>query len=246
MGESDDTAAPLPKSVELLWGLSGPGTRGPKRGLSLVRIVEAAVAVADAEGFAALSMNRVAQELGFTTMSLYRYVDSKDTLVELLYDRIVGTPPPIPAGTPWRPALETWVWGQFQEFRRHPWMLDIPMTAPPIGPNNMNWLEAGLAAMADIPIPEPVKLQLLLNLSLYVIGRLRLLKEMGPTSGAEGDYNAVLTKVLDPQRYPSITAALSHQAFDQDELTWEEADFRFCLERLLDGYAQYIGTFSPK
>ncbi|MET9489449.1 TetR/AcrR family transcriptional regulator [Nocardia sp. NPDC006630] len=234
----------LPKLVRLLWDLDDPGSRGPKRGMSLDEILEAAIAVADAEGYAALSMSRVAKQLGFTTMSLYRYVDSKETLVELLLDRLVGAPPALPADAGWRAGLEAWAWGEFRAIRVHPWWLDIPISAPPLGPKNMDWLEAGLTAMADAPLPEPVKLQMVTNLSLYVIGRARFLKDTVQRSEDDTDYAAILAQVLDPARYPAITSALSHRAFDDDDMHWEEADFRFSLDRLLDGYEHFITKFT--
>ena len=64
----------LPASIEAAWGLRERPHRGPKPGLSLARIVEAGVQVAEAEGLAAVSMSRVAAELGAAPMSLYRYV----------------------------------------------------------------------------------------------------------------------------------------------------------------------------
>ncbi|WP_067713728.1 TetR/AcrR family transcriptional regulator [Nocardia yamanashiensis] len=232
----------LPKSVKLLWDLDGAGSRGPKRGLSLDQILDAAIAVADAEGYAALSMSRVAKQLGFTPMSLYRYVDSKETLVELLLDRVIGPAPELPAGDGWRPALEAWAWAEFHAIRAHEWWLDIPMSGPPTGPNNMDWLETGLSALADLPIPEPQRLQLMVNLSLYVIGRTRFLREMTKRAKEEHDYTAVLLQVLDPARYPTVSRALQHNAFEDDGMHWEEADFRFALDRLLDGYERYIET----
>lgn len=231
-------APPLPKTVALLWGMSGPGARGPKRGLSLDQVVDAAIAVADEEGFGALSMSRVAERLGFTTMSLYRYVDSKESLLELLTDRAVGLPPDIPADTSWRPALETWAWAEFRAIRRHRWWLDIPMRRPPVGPNSMAWLETGLTALADIPIPGPLKLQLVMNLSLYVIGRARFLKDIAGDREDE-EYATVLDRVLDPERFPQLTAALGGQPIG-DEMDWEDVDFGFSLDRLLDGYASFL------
>jgi AcrR family transcriptional regulator len=77
---------PLPPGLDLLWGRREPGRRGPRPGLSTDAIVEAAVAVADAEGLGAVSMARVAKELGFTTMSLYRHVTSKDELLQLMWN----------------------------------------------------------------------------------------------------------------------------------------------------------------
>ena len=85
--------SPLPPRLQLLWGLQERPRRGPKPGLSLERIVDAAIGLADAGGLAAVSMARVAAELGFTTMSLYRYVPTKDDLLELMVDAASGLPP---------------------------------------------------------------------------------------------------------------------------------------------------------
>jgi AcrR family transcriptional regulator len=234
----------LPRSVALLWGLAEPGKRGPKRGLTLDQVVDAAVEVADAEGFAALSMARIAKQLSFTTMSLYRYVDSKDTLIALVMDRVIGVAPDISPKLGWRAALEKWAWAQFVEIRKHPWWLDAPFTAPPQGPNNMSWLEAGLRAFQATKVPEPVKLQLLLNLTFYVSGRMRLMLQLLEARKQDDDnYVTVLTQVLDPEKFPAITAALSQQAFHDDDVNWEDGDFTFALDRLLDGYEKFVGSF---
>ncbi|MFC8384683.1 TetR/AcrR family transcriptional regulator [Nocardia sp. NPDC057272] len=239
MTTSGDMA--LPKAVELMWGREQPGGRGPKRGLTLDQILDAATEVADAEGFAALSMNRVAKQLGFTAMSLYRYVDSKNTLVDLLMDRVVGAPPEIAAGTPWRVGLEQWALAEFERLGRHLWWLDIPLSRPPMGPNNMAWLETALQVLAEAAVPEPIKLQLVMNVSMFVVGKRRFLRDLQEEEG--GDFASVMARVLDPQRFPSVSAALSNAAFDDDDIDWERADFEFGLARLLDGYEVFIATF---
>ncbi|TCJ93786.1 TetR/AcrR family transcriptional regulator [Nocardia alba] len=239
MTTSGDRA--LPKAVALMWGREQPGGRGPKRGLTLDQILDAATEVADAEGYAALSMNRVAKQLGFTAMSLYRYVDSKNTLVDLLMDRVVGQPPDIAAGTPWRLGLERWALAEFERLGRHLWWLDIPLNRPPMGPNNMAWLETALQVLADAAVPEPVKLQLVMNMSMFVVGKRRFLRDLQVEEG--GDFASVMARVLDPQRFPSVSAALSNAAFDDDDIDWERADFEFGLARLLDGYEVFIATF---
>ncbi|HEY5855969.1 MAG TPA: TetR/AcrR family transcriptional regulator [Aldersonia sp.] len=235
----------LPRAVELAWGLGEPGTRGPRRGMTLEQILDAAVAVADAEGFAALSMSRLAKELGYTTMSLYRYVDSKDTLVQLLMDYVLGPPPPIDPDLPWRDALRAWAMGEFEAIMAHPWWLEIGLSAPPTGPNNMAWLEVGLAAMGKVDLPESLKFQLVMNVSLFVIGRTRVVRELvmsDPKTDAE--FGDVMAQVLDPDRFPAITAALSAAAFDQEDPHWESADFQFGLDRLLDGYERYVADLA--
>ena len=77
---------PLPPGLDLLWGRRERGKRGPRAGLSADAIVAAAIRIADAEGLEAVSMARVANELGFTTMSLYRHVASKDELLQLMWN----------------------------------------------------------------------------------------------------------------------------------------------------------------
>ncbi|WP_067568315.1 TetR/AcrR family transcriptional regulator [Nocardia acidivorans] len=234
----------LPKAVKLMWNLDDPGTRGPKRGMSLDQIIDAAVTIGDAEGFAAISMGRIAKELGFTPMSLYRYVDSKDTLVDILLDRVIGPPPVLPTGSGWRAGLSAWAWAEFRTIQRHDWWLDIPMTGPPLGPNNMDWLETGMSALADLPIPEPQRLQLLVNLSFFVIGRARFLRDTLNNLEDEKDYTAILSRILDPARYPAVSSAVTNRAFEDDDMHWEEGDFGFALDRLLDGYEHYITNYS--
>ncbi|MFF2087227.1 TetR/AcrR family transcriptional regulator [Nocardia sp. NPDC058176] len=231
----------LPKAVQLMWGMQESGGRGPKRGLTLDQILDAATEVADAEGFAALSMNRVARQLGFTAMSLYRYVDSKDTLIDLLMDRVVGPPPEIAPGMPWRVGLEQWAFAEFARIGRHSWWLDIPMSHAPMGPNNMAWLETALQVLAEVDVPDPVKFQLVMNMSMFVVGKRRFLRDLQEDEG--GDFVSVMTQVLDPQRFPAVTAALSASAFDDDDVDWEQADFAFGLARLLDGYEVFIAGF---
>src|SRR5580658_3820692 len=110
MAQQPETAgpAPLPPGLDLLWGRRERGRRGPKPGLSVDGIVDAAVRIADAEGLEAVSMARVAKELGFTTMSLYRYVASKDELLQLMWNASAqGAETLELEGTGWRERLRS-------------------------------------------------------------------------------------------------------------------------------------------
>ena len=78
------------RSIPLLWGAAGAGRRGPKPSRSVDEVVHAAIALADAEGLAALSIRRVAEALGLSAMSLYTYVPSKAELIDLMLDRVAG------------------------------------------------------------------------------------------------------------------------------------------------------------
>ena len=100
---------PLPPGLDLLWGRRERGKRGPRPGLSADSIVDAAVQIADAEGLDAVSMARVAAKLGFTTMSLYRYVANKDELLQLMWNAsATGAETLVIEGDGWRSRLRTW------------------------------------------------------------------------------------------------------------------------------------------
>lgn len=136
MAEVGETG--LPASIETAWGLRERPGKGPRPGLSLERIVAAGVRVAAAEGLAAVSMSRVATDLGASTMSLYRYVAAKDELLTLMMDAAAGPPPadlPRPGET-WRDGLSRWAWAYRAILHEHPWIVRIPISGPPAAPNN--------------------------------------------------------------------------------------------------------------
>src|ERR1700759_3752931 len=85
----------LPASIEIAWGIRELSSKGPKRGLSLQQITEAAISIASSGSLEAVSMNRVAAELGVGTMSLYRYVATKDELLALTVDAVFQNPPAV-------------------------------------------------------------------------------------------------------------------------------------------------------
>ena len=103
---ADDAELELPRGVALAWGVAADPQRGPKREMSVEKIVDAAVEIADAEGLGAVSMAAVAAKLGYTPMSLYRYVSAKDDLVMLMQESATGVPPhTLREATGWRDRL---------------------------------------------------------------------------------------------------------------------------------------------
>ena len=78
------TEPELPRYLQLLWDREPEGRRGPKPGRTIQEIGAAGVVVADRDGLDGVSMKSVAAELGMTPMSLYRYVDSKEQLLEVM------------------------------------------------------------------------------------------------------------------------------------------------------------------
>src|SRR3954464_8445635 len=177
----------LPASIAAAWGLRERPARGPKPGLSLERIVGAAVAVARAEGVEAVSMSRVARELGSSPMSLYRYVGAKHELLALMVDAALGDTPAAPRrGQGWRAGIERWAWTYHDALRRHPWVLRVPISGPPVTPNQVRWLEDGLAALRDTGLPESEKLSVILLVSGFVRNEATLAADIAVAAAASG------------------------------------------------------------
>jgi AcrR family transcriptional regulator len=136
-------------SVKLLWKETSVGRRGPKPALTLEQIVDGAIKLADARGLAALSMEKLAREFGFTPMALYRYVPGKAELIDLMIDWGLGMPPPLEGeATAWRDKLLRWAESMAEVFRRHPWSLEATGRLRVMGPCELAWLEAGMGVLA--------------------------------------------------------------------------------------------------
>jgi AcrR family transcriptional regulator len=237
----------IPPSIELAWGRRAGGTRGPKRALTLQAIVDAGIALASTEGIEHVSMARVAKQLGVGTMSLYRYVLSKDELLTVMVDYGLGPPPAAAEGEHWRVGLTRWAEDVRAAYLRHPWSLKVPITAPPLGPNNVRWMEAALATMAATPLSEDEKLSTLLLLSGFVRNDATLSVDVvtAATQAARSGlppvtYGAILSELTDPRDFPAVHRAIASGILDGEDGEDSEHDFRFGLERILDGIALLI------
>jgi len=249
-------ATALPASIEYAWGLRGRPGKGPRPGLSLDRIVEAAITVAGRDGLDAVSMSRVAAELGSAAMSLYRYIASKDELLALMVDTAMGEPAPGPtAEQGWRAGLAHWARSAFDAYRRRRWIVRVPITAPPITPNQIVWMEAGLVCLRDTGLTEPEKLSTILLVSGYVRSQAVMEVDFAEAVLAGADpvelaatYGRTLSRLIDPERFPAVHAAIASGSLD-DEPDHAQADFTadelaFGLERILDGLEVLISSRS--
>jgi AcrR family transcriptional regulator len=166
---------PLPPGLDLLWGRRERGRRGPRPGLSADAIVAAAVRLADAEGLEAVSMAKVAAELGFTTMSLYRYVASKEELLQLMWNAsATGAEELVIEGPDWRTRLRAWAGIQWEMLDRHPWITQMPMAAPPAAPNSLHFVERGLGTLDGTGLSDMDKLRIIGLLSTYTLSEARM------------------------------------------------------------------------
>jgi AcrR family transcriptional regulator len=235
----------LSPGIAAAWGVKPPPAKGPKPGLTLERIVAAAVAIADAEGLDAVSMNRVAKELRTGAMSLYRYVESKHELLALMIDGAIGEVPPASRGGDWRGRLEQWAWATVRSMRAHPWAANAPVAGPPLAPHAVAWFEDALAALAGTGLTEAEKPSVILMLSGYVSNHVTVMNQVAESFLRDGDaamrgYADTLRALTDAERFPALRAVLDAGVFDRADPPDDE--FAFGLQRILDGIAALIAS----
>ncbi len=123
------------------------------------QVTAAAVAIADEEGLAAVTMRRVAARLGTGAASLYRYVDTRDDLVDLMVDHALSELATAPDTDNWRADVVAHHMAVLAALRRRPWLADAARTRPPSGPNALRLVEGTLARMAGHPGPGSRKME---------------------------------------------------------------------------------------
>jgi DNA-binding transcriptional regulator YhcF (GntR family) len=201
--------------------------RAPDRELGTDRIVATGMAVADAEGLEAVSMRRLAAELGVGPMSLYRHVAGREALEHLLVRAVLRADPlPEPGPPGWRAKLELVSRIQWRAYRAHPWLPElISMTRPLLVPEAMAHTEWTLRALAGLPLTPAERMREALTLPAIVRGlaatvaaEARAERETGQDNDQwwvtlDGEVRAL----LDSGRFPQLAAAQS-PAQDLDAL----------------------------
>lgn len=171
----------------LIWNKPAPPAR---QSLSRAGIVAAAIRVADAGGVAALTMAAVAKELGpYTAMALYRHVESKDGLIDLMLDEVHGEVPEPGAGD-WMRELRGHAMAKWEMVRRHPWYARLVHTRPPLGPNTLRRTEAALTLLVSAGFDVPEALSYLAMLDRHICATAAFLAEEEAAivhSGIAGD-----------------------------------------------------------
>lgn len=232
----------LARTVELLWGVSTPrGTRGPRPGLSVAAITRAALAIADAEGLGSVSMQRVARDLDYTTMSLYNYVPSKDQLIELMIDAATP-PPPAPAdGDGWRDEVDNWVRATWDLYHAHRWVLKVPTVSVPLGPNQMAWFEALLHALSRGGLRGAEVMALAQHILASTRGQAALSIDLTDGEDSTAEFSAALRQLATPDRFPTLHGLLDATqpgSFDAGAQLY--AGLRLGVRLLLDGVQGHV------
>lgn len=243
------------EAVALLWPDQARPKRGPKPRISLDLIVDGAIELADREGLDAVSMQRIADGLGVTKMSLYRYAPGKAELLALMLDRAFGPAPELAApelaaselaedqlageASGWRQGLRSWALAMHAALAAHPWAIVLAVGVRPFGPNELAWTEAGLRTLAATPLSGAERLDALATVAIHVRG---LIQQSVVSAEVESGVAELMAGVLEAHRdeHPETAAAFAEAAAADQR----DQALSFGLERILDGLAQRIDRLS--
>lgn len=219
-------------------------------------IVAAAVRIADAEGVEAVSMRRLADELGVATMTPYTHVESKDELIDLMRDAVAAEmilPEPIPAD--WRAALRAIAHKTKGAFEAHPWSLEIASRRPRARINRLRHIEQSVGIMVGLKVAPQTGRAILMSIDDYVIGyclrkrlRQRMLESLGP-EGKEAlhslhDPDPEVAAALEAGELPLIKKITGHRNRTHPFGVPPDSGFEPGLEWLLDGIEATVGLAS--
>jgi AcrR family transcriptional regulator len=237
-------AAPVERPDALnVWTRHAPGTRRPR--FTREEIAEAAVRIADAEGIDALSMRRLAAELDAGTMTLYHYVRTKDELLALVTDAVMGevvVPADELAALDWRAAISAIAARSRAALERHPWIFDI-VDDPAVGPNGVRHFDQSLQAMASLPGTLADKLDVISAIDEYVFGYCLHARNNRPDEAVAADGQALIEYVrtlTESGDYPQLAALIAEHDVEElwsivQEHARDRGRFDRNLARLLDG-----------
>lgn len=245
----DKTDSGLPRVVAIGWGIHAAPQRGPSRGLSHEAIVSRAIEIADEHGLAAVTMQRLAESLGFTTMSLYRYVANKDELLMLMVGAEELVPERPPAGKTWQENLYNWAESLRYMYRTHPWLLDIPRGPTSVlMPGALAIVDRGLEAAHGLAIDAREQIGLILIVSSYVSAFAALERDLSGQDDFEFGPDAMrdLGEVITPERFPWAAALFLSGGYvggpPAEDESGVEFEYRMGLDLLIDGLAARYAT----
>ncbi|MBD3941876.1 TetR/AcrR family transcriptional regulator C-terminal domain-containing protein [Microbacterium sp. NEAU-LLC] len=226
MTPGETPPAPNP-GEDLLW--PGPATvrRGPKPRFTVAQIADAGTRIADAEGLGAVTMQRIAHDLGSTKMALYRYVPGRAELDAVMLDRSFGMPRP-QHDADWRRALAAWAEGVHARALAHPWSVELAQRPHRPGPCELAWYEVGLAAMADLELHGGEKLDVLALLAGHAMS---IVRQESASAAPEQELAASMQRIFTTRAadYPLTVAAFSDPGGARGDA------LRFGVERIVAG-----------
>jgi AcrR family transcriptional regulator len=223
----------------MIWERVDRATRGPQPLLTHQRIARSAIEIADAEGLDAVSMRKIAARLGAGTMSLYRYVGSKQDLVDLAVDEVLDEGMRWKLSGDWRADLAEVARDIRRVTLRHPWLAGHSMGRPAFGPNMLRAADHILAAVDGLGLDIDGMLDMWLTVSAFVSGYVltelaeqESLRRSGLTEAQwRAQVRPYVRKVVESGRYPLFSRII----VEAEDFPDPDAVFERRLGYVLDG-----------
>jgi AcrR family transcriptional regulator len=232
----------------------GRGRLAKAQSLSRAEIVDAAIAIADAEGADAVSMRRIAQVLHAGTMSLYWHVANKEHLLDLMIDTLMAEVTVPELSGDWRADLQAFARYYRAMLLRHLWVMDFVGGRPPLGPNMLLGSERLLAAFDGTGLDPGMTMNILGTVQTYVLGAaLREMREARQQRDEE-QWGIEPAELLAAQaawrdrlaadgRLPHFVAFMD-EGIDPDAEETRDERFEFGLDCMLDGIAAKVAQLT--
>jgi AcrR family transcriptional regulator len=221
-----------------IWLRPERGSRGPTPRLTRPGVAAAAIGLADADGLAAVTMRSVASALGTAPASLYRVIESRDELLELMADTVIGEfsyGRGLSGSGP--EGLLSLARQARSVYRRHPWMLSLSTAGPGLGPHAIEYLEHALSTLRDLPISGQAKLEAIGLLSGLIKLMVKNEIEQRQAGALSAEWQAATATHLAEQaangRHPNLADVLARTP--PPSASTEDAQFDRVVLRVLAG-----------
>jgi AcrR family transcriptional regulator len=237
----------MTSSRGVIWNRPERATHGPAPSLSREEITKAAVALADTQGIDAVSMRALALELGVGAASLYRYIDRKEELIDLMVDAVMGDDLLFETSGDWRQVLRSFAHGMRAMTLRHPWVAVHGAGRRTLGPNTAQCYEQVLSAIDHEGLDIDEMLVMVETIDAFIRGRaLDELSEQESARRSGLDQEEwmrlqfpYMESLIDSGRFPVLTRVVLDARAPHDPNRLQHS-FDLGLERVLDGLATMI------
>ena len=196
------------------------------------RVLRAAMKLADEGGIKAVSMRKIAQELGVEAMSLYNHVRSKDEIVDGIVDLVATEIDLAPSGGDWKEAMRRRVISAHEQLLEHPWAANLWMSGQTVGSARMLYAEAVLRGFREAGFPEALTYHAFHVIQSHVMGFTLYVSSFDFDVEELAQLAASFLETFPTDEYPDLAMHIRQHAEPRDE---HEGTFEFGLELVLDG-----------
>ncbi len=209
--------------------------------MSRDRVLRTAIGLADTEGIGALTMRRLAQELGVEAMTLYHYVANKDEMLDGMVDLVAGEVELPDGGGDWKRATRRRALAAREVFVRHPWVVALWIRLR-VGPRRIGYMDSALRTYREAGLSPEITERVFHAVENHIIGY-TLQAEAFPLEDEDlAAAGQAFLRTLSTEDYPHLA---EHIGQHLEKGTLDEGDFEFGLDLILDGVERLADEEAP-